>query len=181
MKKMRKTLTALLAVVFVVGLAACSETSPDDRERDAETQADVHGRLQSEVPVPEIEGAAAREAIVRHLERWQSGDVVSFVTVFADTGNPIGYYEASGKVASTCQMLTAPERIARYGSSNTHVVQAPALDGTYYTAADCGVFFFTATGDTYVELAPGLNYIVTDQPLPIDVEPLEVSSEADDR
>lgn len=172
---MRSKAILVIVLVLTLGLASCSAVEDNDREKDEKTQADVHGRLQKEVPVPEIEGAAAREAIVRHLERWQDGDVVSFVTVFADTGNPIGYYEASGKVASTCQMLTAPERTV-YDNGGSHTVQAPALDGTYYTASDCGVFFFTAVGDTYVELAPGLKYVVTDQPLAIDVEPLEVKS-----
>lgn len=168
-----KIMKNLLIIIAVMALASCSGAPKDDRQEDAETQRDVQTRLQEAVPVPEISGAAAREALARHVERWQSGDVVSFVTVFADTGNPIGYYEASGKVASTCQMLTAPQRVV--GSSSSRVtVQAPAMDGTYYGSGDCGVFFFTATGDTYVELAPGLKYIVTDQPLPIDVEPLEV-------
>lgn len=177
---MKTTLRILLVLALVAGLAACEEPSRDDREEDASTQANVHRRLQKEVPVPEISGAAAREALARHVTRWQDGDVVSFVTVFADTGNPIGYYEASGKVASTCQMLTAPDRIARDKWSNSHVVRAPAMDGTYYTASECGVFFFTAVGDTYVELAPSMKYIVTDQPLPIDVEPLEVRERGDD-
>lgn len=170
---MKKIIALTLSVLI---LASCS-ASTDHQRADRQTQDDVHTRLQQDVPAPEITGAAAREAVSRHLERWQSGDVVSFVTLFADTGQPIGYYEASGKVASTCQMLTSPDRVE--GSNSRVVRAAPALDGTYYPPGmgGCPIFFFTATGDTYVEWSG--KYLVTDQPLPIDVEPLEVSSEAD--
>lgn len=169
MRRLAVTLTAVLALGLVA--TACENANRQAEQRQQEA---IHKRLREQVPVPEIEGAAARDAIRRHLERWQDPNVVSYVTLFADTGQAIGYYEASGKVASTCQMLTKPdERV----DSSSAVVQAPALDGTYYTDSECGVFFFTATGNTYVELSPDMTYVVTDQPLPIpDAEALEVES-----
>lgn len=164
---------AVILAVFIT--AACTNEDTDYREEEEDTQRQVQNRLQEQVPVPEIEGAAAREAIRRHLERWQDPNVVSYVTLFSRNGEPVGYYEASGKVASTCQMMTKPDQIVDNRSVDDTVVQAPALDGTYYTRGNCGVFFFTAQSDTYVELSPQWMYMVTDQPLPIpDVEPLSV-------
>lgn len=166
-------LAVTLALAMALGaVAGCTQ---ENRRAEDQTQKEVHKTLREKVPVPEIDGAAARSAVRRHLERWQDPSVVSYVTIFADTGQPIGYYEASGKVASTCQMMTKPDEI-----EHGNVVQAPALDGTYYTSDECGVYFFTATGDTYVEVAPGMDYIVTDQPLPIpEAEPLQVKQSGD--
>lgn len=166
MRRVTVAVTGLLALTLIAG--SCEGSN---RQQEDDRQERVHARLREQVPVPEIEGAAARNAVRRHLERWQDPNVVSFVTVFADTGQPIGYYEASGKVASTCQMMTKPDEYVSGGG----VVQAPALDGTYYTDNNCGIFFFTSPGDTYVELGPQFKYMVTDQPLPIpDAEPLNV-------
>lgn len=164
-----------LLVLLALVLIACEDTGEDHQQADRRTQDDVQNRLQEVEPVPEITGAAARTAVRQHLERWQESDVVSFVTLFADAGQPIGYYTAQGKVASTCQMLTAPDRVVG-GTNGGYVTRkAPALDGTYYTSGDCGIFFFTADSDAYVEWNG--KYLVTDQPLPIDVEPLEVSGQ----
>lgn len=165
-----RSLTAALLLTIALGATACS---PEYAAEERRVQEGIHNRLVEAVPAPEVNGAAAREAIVRHLQRWQSGDVVSYVTLFSDVGTPIGYYTASGKIASTCQMLTAPDRL-----SSGVLRKAPALDGTYYTASDCGIFFFTAESDAYVEWN-GV-YLVTDQPLAIDVQPLEVAPFTDE-
>lgn len=165
-----RTLTIILTITLALLASGC-DTSDHQRE-DKRTQDAVQSRLQQDVPVPEITGAAAREAVSAHIERWQQADVVSYVTLFSDVGTPIGYYTAQGKVASTCQMMSAPDRV---DSHNDVVRSSPALDGTYYgDNVDCGIFFFTADSDAYVEWNG--TYLVTDQPLPIDVEPLEVSS-----
>lgn len=168
---MRKVIAGLM-IVAMAFVAGCGTTHEEAQvtKRDADAQVKIHETLQKKQPVPEIDGAAAREAISRHLERWQNSDVVSYVTLFADTGQPLGYYPAQGKVASTCQMLTSP--VQRRNSDRP----AMALDGTYYgDNVDCGIFFFTAESDAYVEWNG--NYLVTDQPLPIDVQPLEVSNQ----
>lgn len=172
---MRKIATVMMALVLALGLVACDAESTDHKRNDRETQEQVHGKLQSAVPVPEIDGAAAREAIVKHLERWQDSGVVSYVTVFAQAGQPVGYYVAQGKVASTCQMLTSPDMLEENGADNDVVMKAPALDGTYYTGGECGVFFFLADTDAYVELGPRMGYIASDQPLPFDIPELSVA------
>lgn len=163
----------LVIAILMLALTACSN-EPDHKEADRDTQEQVHSKLQDAVPVPEIDGAAAREAVAKHLERWQDSSVVSYVTVLAQAGQPIGYYVAQGKVASTCQMLTSPD--TRVPSTNGNVVMsAPALDGTYYTGGECGVFFFTADTDAYVELGPRIGYIASDQPLPFDIPELSTN------
>lgn len=166
-------LAIVAAVLTLAALTAACEEGNDHQRNDAQTQDKVQTKLQRKIPPPEIDGAAARAAIKRHLERWQNEDVVSYVSLFADNGRPIGYYVAQGKVASTCQMLTAPDRVQDRFDRDL-VRQAPALDGTYYgDNVDCGKFFFTSDTDAYVEVHGGIQ-IVTDQPLEEDLQPLDV-------
>lgn len=170
MKYLRLMLIGFTLMLFMV---ACTDGNEDHQEADRETQDEVQTRLQEQVPVPEIDGAAARVAIGRHLERWQDENVVSYVSMFADNGRPIGYYVAQGKVASTCQMMSAPDR--RDDDWEGDVLRAaPALDGTYYGEnVNCGKFFFTADSDAYVEIHGGIQ-VITDQPLEEDLQPLDV-------
>lgn len=171
MKRVGLFIVIMSATILV--LAACTEGEEDHQERDRETQDETQTTLQEQVPVPEIDGAAARSAIRKHLERWQNPDVVSYVSLFADNGRPLGYHVAQGKVASTCQMMTAPDRIDE--RFNRDILRAaPALDGTYYgDNVECGKFYFTSSG-AYVEVHGGIQ-IITDQPLEDGLKPLEVN------
>lgn len=166
--------TAALTLALALLLTACPEQEENHQERDEDTQDQVQTKLQEKIPAPNIDGAAARSAIRDHLLRWQNEDVVSYVNLFAENGRPIGFYTAQGKVASTCQMLTSPDR--RHDEHDGDLIRAaPALDGTYYgDNVQCGHFFFTADSDAYVEVHGGI-MLITDQPLEDDLQPLDVN------
>lgn len=169
---MRVLKTLLIVLVLGAGLVACDET-PDHRERDQEFQNANQERMTQQYPIPQIENAPTRQTIIKWIERWDAQDKVAFIYLLANNGQKIGYYVSQGLPVSYCTSLTPPEQVLNRTDSD-FLISAPALDGVYYNGGDCNHwYFFEAQTDAYIEFGgqAGMFY-VSDQPLPIDVEPL---------
>lgn len=170
---MRKLIACLFAATFV--LVACTE-EPDDRKLDAQTQTETINRLQAALPAPRVNYAPTRRSVIDWIERWDAPDKVAFVYLMADNGQMLGYYVARGLPVSYCVGLTPPDRIIRQHEMDL-VVAAPALDGVYYSGGDCNHFYlFDAGTDAYIEFGGGVRFFVSDQPLPVEAEPLGLTT-----
>lgn len=178
----RIKLARVIGLVLAVGLvgAACTNT-PDSEQRDVEARQSSVERIREQVPVPTVNYAPTRRTIAEWIKRWDAPDKVSFIYLMADNGQFIGYYVAKGLPVSYCVGLTPPSEIQAIAGSHWER-PAPGVDGVYYSGGDCNhYYFFDATTDVYIEFGGGLRFFVADEPLPVKVEPLGLTTIEDVR
>ena len=189
---MRKLLIILTALCVLMTLSACNQyPEGSTRDKGAAEQEAVMSRAQDAVPVPQVQNFLTRQSVAKWMKRMDKPNKIFYVYITGDNGNIVGYYTAQNRPTSSCTLMTPSDRIQQKllgeGSdgqtvhwSKSHVVDAPALDGVYYGSAQCaGVFFFDAATDAYIEIN-GYHYMVTDQPLKVEAQPLSIAaSEAD--
>lgn len=96
-------------------------------------------------------------------DREENPNAIRYVYLM-NYGNIVGYYVAKGKVSSSGSQI-GPETEIINGGGNGNVVDSAQDDGSY-GAGDPGIFFFTADG---VMVETSLDYVVSDQPLAVDV------------
>ncbi len=112
-----------------------------------------------------LENSLGKEAQKKRLEREEDTNAERYVYLMS-FGQIVGYYVIKGGVYSSATQL-APEQeiICKYETAEGCLAVDSAKDNGTYGQDEGGVFFFTADG-TLVETS--LEYIQSDQPLPID-------------
>jgi hypothetical protein len=156
------TLTALAAV----SVAACDDGKPTAQSQGQAQTEQAYKQQSSAVPYPadQLKDSLERRNIRERLLRTNKPNAIGYVYVMS-FGKIIGYYTIKGKVSSTQSQMTTDEFEIDHGSYGQSVVNAPGDDGSY-GANEPGVFFFTTEG---AMVETNLDYIVADQPLPVDV------------
>lgn len=105
------------------------------------------------------------KAQAERLQREENANTVRYVYLMS-FGQIVGYYVIQGGVyPAGTQLAPESEIIQPWAGGDRYVVDSAKDNGTYNSGADDGVFFFTSDG-TLVET--DLNYIQSDNPLPID-------------
>ena len=172
---MRKILIVAAALSAATALTGCPDRS-DSRSQGERQQESVMQRAQAAVPVPRVSNFLTRSAVSKWMTRMDQPNKIFYVYIMGDNGNAVGYYTAQNRPTSTCTLMTPPDREVRVrGQGANPLGAAPALDGVYYGSAKCaGVFFFDAGTDAYIEVN-GFHYVVTDQPLKIEADPINVA------
>ncbi len=169
-RKLVLAIAALLAVFFIAG---CNDSDADDKEK-AINRSNYEG-LQSKQPAEAMDYSPTREGLNYWMETWEEPGKLSYVYLLAANGQEIGYYVFEGLPVSYCASLTPPERID-WEAGNPYEVQAPSMDGVYYSGSQCAQYFGKdALTGSYLEfsIGSGINFLVYEQPLPKpDVEPL---------
>lgn len=157
----RKTIAAALAVLaLAVGVTGCeSDASASYKQR-------VEEQKQSPITGESLEVRNLKEKLRRENDPNHIGYV--YLISFAQ---PIGYYAIKGKVSSSGSQLGPEQEVVCPWSnpSSCNPVDSKQDDGTY-GQGDPGIYFFTTEG-TRVETT--LDYVYSDQPLPIDVPRLD--------
>lgn len=151
MKNLKKA-AAILAIA-TLSLTACGKTA-DLQER--ETLQDQYKTVES------LELNNLKEK----RDREDNPDAIRYLYVMS-FGEIVGYYVTQGKVSSNGSQI-APEQDlikAVSGASERYVLDSAQDDGSY-GSGDPGIFFFTTDG---VMVVTSLDYIQSDEPLPIDV------------
>ena len=178
----RKNLLNLLAVVmlgvaFSIGMLSSCEVNEDTQRQGERVQESVMERAVRAYPVPEINNFLTRQAVVKWIDRMDIPDKLFYIYILADNGAMVGYFVAQYRPVSTATFLTPPQRVRVSSSGGNLLLPSPALDGTYYGegGASSQFFFFDAETDAFIELQ-GLNYILMDQPLAIDIPRLRVET-----
>lgn len=159
MKNTRRTIALILAAaVAAIGLSACDPGKSNEFEQREKVQAAK--KDPSRTTLEKINLTKKRD-----LE--ENPKAVRYVYLM-NFGQIVGYYVAQGKISSSGSQLTPEQDVmmdrGQYGGGNV-VTDGIQDDGTY-GEGDPGIFFFTADG-TMVETS--LDYVVSTQPLPIDV------------
>ena len=162
MKKINLILI-ILAAVAVIFLAGCDENSEfsessnavsDIQAQDQYETAVTFERLRKAVPPPKPTTSLERQQLVKRLERFNVADKISYIYLI-DFGKIMGFFNVKGKVSSVNSKLTCTDQLVydgkgtRRGRDGVHVVESPALDGSFGSNGSA-IFFFTDI-DVYVE------------------------------
>lgn len=157
-----------LAALTAVSVAACDDGKGAQQTGQAQTE-QAFSQQAAAVPYPadQLKDSLERRNIRERLLRTNKPNAIGYVYVMS-FGKIIGYYTIKGKVSSTQSQMTTENLIENCGSCGADgrvVVNGPGDDGSY-GANEPGVFFFTTEG---AMVETNLDYIVADQPLPVEV------------
>jgi hypothetical protein len=176
--KTKRLVAALLAVLAVVGLAAC-DPGPSKPSASARSQAvteKYQARLETAVPYPleAMKDSIERRNLRERLLRFNQANKIGYVYLLSSTGSVVAFYTIKGKVSSTQSQMTAADS-ANFSCRTSHgctplVREAPGDDGSYGPNED-GVFFFT-TEDVMVQWSGPFLY--ADAPLKVASAPLMI-------
>lgn len=177
MKKRNLFIVLLMSVMMVFATVGCDELKQSSQENGEQEQEDVMKRARKAVPTPQINNFLTRKAVAKWMERMDTPSYETFIYVMSDSGAFVGYFIAEYRPISTATFLTPTKRIDENGMDQDKVMPSNALDGTYYGEGGAAVqyFWFDAETDALIELK-GLNYILSDQPLALDVPQLTVKT-----
>ncbi|WP_407563087.1 hypothetical protein [Streptomyces sp. 184] len=160
----RIAMTSVLALIAVLGLAACEDDSSRGKENDAKNNNYDH--LVANQPAGKMTYSPTREAINQWVKTWGKRGKLSYVYIQNGKGE-YGYFVMKGLPVPRCKKLTPTEGVD--SSSNGKVVVAqPGMDGTYDSGSACNAYFgFDATTGAYMEFTVGTNqsFFLFDQPM----------------
>lgn len=165
----------LIALVVVLLLTSCKDDTA--RSRNIESQRDIIEIATNKHPVPVVSNFLGREAVVKQVKRMDEKGKLFYVYLITPMGQHIGYYVSNTRPMSTCALLTPPEDHSRGGGGVLLTHSSPGLNGVYSRGGTCPTsFFFDAATDAYIEVPNG-SYILTDQPLSIQSDPITIVNE----
>lgn len=158
MKKLSTRIAASLAGITIatMALAGCSYTDQEYEERKD---------LQSQT---ELKDSLEQKNLGEKRDRENNPSAQRYVYLM-NFGTIVGYYTIVGKVSSSGSQIAPEQEVIRQWSEG-FTLDSAKDDGTY-GEGDPGIFFFTTEG---VMVETSLDYVVSDQPLAIDVPRLEV-------
>jgi hypothetical protein len=166
-----------MIALVAMGASECDPKSEAEKAQEAErdSQGTSYSSLQDKQPASTMDYSPTRDGINQWIETWEQEGKISYVYLIASNGQKVGYYVFKGLPISYCASLTPTDEVEDRANTDL-VMKAPSMDGVYYSGSQCNQFFgFDATTDSYIEFSTGsgINFFVTEEPLPIqDVEPL---------
>lgn len=188
MTKAKSIIGVLFAVALVLMCTGCVSAGFWDNSAGTNTGStgatqaseakhteDNQVRLSTVSPPPSLSKSLERENLIKRLNFLNDENRIFYVYLLSNDGKVISYHTAQGKVSSVNSKLTTSEQLIKsphdYGYDGRvdlgHVVESPALDGSYGTNGD-GIFFFTMEG-AYVEWNG--KYMVSSMPMKITTPP----------
>ncbi len=176
MRNLGKLIAALAAVVLII--VGCSdESSPQSRE--LEKQQGGYTTLTNNQPIEQMEYSPDRETINNWIKNWDQPGKLSFMYLLGGNGEYLGYYVLEGLPVSYCTSGTPPYTWVDRpgdGSSAKTQVEAPAMNGVYYSGFECSRYYaFEAETGKFLDwvAGDGLNQFVLDEPVEgIETQPL---------
>lgn len=172
MMENRKRFVSIIVVSALVLFGVACESGPEPKSAQGAGQKlteQAFAQQQAAVPYPvsQLKDSLERRNLKERLLRTNDPSTLGYIYLI-NFGKVIGYYTIKGKVSSTQSQMTTNNLTVREchaGSCWSNVVDAPGDDGSYGPNED-GMFFFTTEG---AFVTTSLDYIWSDQPLPIDV------------
>ncbi|MGZ8887941.1 MAG: hypothetical protein ACXW1D_00115 [Halobacteriota archaeon] len=169
---MKKLITKIMmAAVLAVGVMGCEDKAPSAKSQQSQKAAEAANSIN-------FAENAEIENIKRRLELTSNPGALGFILLMNESGQPIMYTTVKGKVTSGGKRLTEPDRANSWGAGTNNVVrQAPSDEGTY-GSSDPYIYFWTSNGQ-YVQ--HNGKYLYSDKPLRINVQPLVINIEVQDK
>ena len=167
----------LLATIGIVASLAFLTGCPDQgtQGKGVAIQETTMVRAMQAVPVPTVQQFTTRKSIARWIEYANAPDQTRYVYVMLTGVGYLGYYVADSAPVNICTSMTPPQRIIDRHHGDV-VVTAPALDGVYYGAGQCNMWYlFDKTTGAQIEVGgSGLSFFTSTVPLNIKAPKLEV-------
>lgn len=142
--------TAAVLIVAALTLTGCWGPSEVEKRKQAQGTSQIKDSLE-------------KKNLERKRDREEKPDAERYLYLM-NYGQIVGYYVTKGKVSSNGSQI-GPESEVVWSNSSGYTLDSAKDDGTY-GSGDPGIFFFTSD-DVMVETS--LDYIMSDQPLAIDV------------
>lgn len=162
--------TSALAAVAVITLAGC-ELDDSSQAQEGERRQNSYDNLVSNQPAETMDYSPTRESINRWITTWEEEGKLAYVYIQLAEGT-YGYFVMDGPPVSMCAMLTPSyDFIDRDGDGDNYdnyEVQAPGVDGAYYTGeGSCSTYYgFDAETGSYMEFTVQYQpYFLFDQPM----------------
>lgn len=177
MRTLKRTGLVLAAAVLLTA-STCDGGEPEAQQQEAQSRQHAYEQLVANQPGESMNYSPTRETINFWIDTWDQEGKLSYVYLMAANGQIIGYHVLKGLPVSYCALLKPSyDFVNPEGDDNNELfrVPAPSSDGVYYSGGQCGQYYgVDATTDAYVEFSIGgsLNYLLFDEPLPVDAEPL---------
>jgi hypothetical protein len=153
MKAITKKITTLsvLGALTIGGLSACAPVTDEYQDRkEAQNTSQITNSLE-------------KQNLEKKRDKEEDPNAIRYVYLM-NYGQIVGYWVALGKISSSGSQIGPEQEIIKRWSDG-YVLDSAQDDGTY-GAGDPGIFFFLSTG---VMVETSLDYIVSDQPLTLDV------------
>lgn len=167
-------LAALIAVsAMVVGCGGDGKQSTAAREREVQ-QTTLEKALDT-VPPHEPTYFQSRLTINRYMAKIDVPQKEWYCYLVSGMGTIFGYFIFDAYPLSIGVGMTNPQQ-AKSHQGNPYTMPAPGIDGVYWAGADPAVTYsFDALTDAMMQW--NVDYIMSDQPLDIDVPLLQVKQE----
>jgi hypothetical protein len=180
LKKRRKPLAVLFAVVAIFALAADSCDGGDSaQDKESGRQQSSYERLTRAEPAEEMSYSPTRRTINTWIRTWNQPNQLSFTYLLNQDGSKVGYYVFLGPPVSYCAALTPTYKGYDFKNDDNDgedaIVPAPSVDGVYYSGGQCIQYYgVDATTGQLIEFTVGgtLNFVNSTQPLYLDVPAL---------
>lgn len=171
----------IVGILVLTGSSCGNEDNPQAQESDR--QQSNYEQLTAAEPAREMTHPMTRQTINFWIETWDDPGKLAYVYLLASNGQMIGYYIFEGLPVSYCASLTPTYRYEDRpddGGNTKYPVDAPAMDGVYYSGNQCdGYYGKDAVSGAYWEytIGNGITHLVSSEPLPRqDVEPLGIAT-----
>lgn len=167
-------LAVLLSVIAAGSAMATGNVSfgkPDWWKKSETTSDEIARAAVNAVPYPLAQvgagGFLERQNLSERLIRFSRPSKVGYVYLIS-FGKFVGYYVVKGKLSSVNSQMTNAQQTWEASRDQDTVVESIGDDGSFgpNEGGDRGFFFFTVNG-TMVET--NLEFVYSDQPLPVDV------------
>jgi hypothetical protein len=166
----------IAAVLMLLIVAACGNDDEDSDRSERKTQGTSYSALVAAEPAHGMTYSPTRRTINRWVDTWNVKGQLAFTYILNNAGEKVGYYVFDGPPVSMCASLTPTYKfvdIPEDGSDSKAQVNAPSLDGVFYSGGQCLSYYgIDASTGSYLEFSIGgaLNYLLSSQPLAIDAE-----------
>lgn len=154
MRRMTKTLLALVAGLALFGAVACEDGPPSEKQEQSEKNANVYEQILANQEVSDPTYSNDLENIDFWVDTWGSDPgALAYVYLLSSDGDFIGYYILKGLPTTKCKNATPTYEIIYDEYGGNVVVPAPGLSATYGTGSgDCTTFYGQdASTGAYVE------------------------------
>ncbi len=158
--------SAIIAVIFI---SACDgQPTPQSEELDRQQQG--YTDLTKAQPIEKMKYSPTRNSINKWIKTWDQPGKLSFMYLMTANGDYLGYYVLEGLPVSYCTVGSPPYTWVDRpgdGSNTKHEVEAPAMDGVYYSGFECNRYYgFEAETGKFLDWvrSDGQIQFVTDSP-----------------
>lgn len=168
----KATLAALLATgVFIATGAASCDSGPSASTKEASSRDTSYSALVARQPAHGMSYSPTRDTINGWIDTWNKPGQLSYVYLQGQDGKLLGYFVLKGRPVTMCAALTPTQKV--YDGSGSDgggnlVLNAPSVDGVYYSGGQCNDYYGFTTDGVYVEFTVGQsqNLLLFNQPLP---------------